>query len=109
MRRRGDFTVHIANEDHESASKDGRILSMVPVFKSRFYVFGEHLSWLVKRFIDYGLASDMHDDVEDAFQKAHRNLGNPDSDAVKRLDSLKPVYIKPVEPQNSFKGNWITG
>ncbi len=107
MRRRQDFTVNICNEDHESSSKDGRILSMIPVFKTRFYMFGEHLSWLVKRFIDYGLASDMHDDVEDAFQKAHRNLGNPDRDSAKRLNSLMPVYIKPVEPSEAYKGNWI--
>jgi hypothetical protein len=65
------------------------------------------LGWLVKRFIDYGTASDMHDDIEDAFQKMHRNLATPDKTAVHRLKTLMPIYIKPVEPVQTFNGNWI--
>ena len=110
MRRRNKYSVHISHMDHETANKRGRILSLVPVFKTRHYIFGEHLSWLVQRFIDYGMASDMHDDVEDAFQKMHRNLAMPNKDDdVKAIKILKPMYTIPVEPKQSFKGNWITG
>ena len=108
MRRRKRF-INIANEDHESVRKESRILSLLPVFKSGFWMFGNHLQWLVQRFLDYGLASDMHDDVEDAFEKMHRSVILPGEQEYKQLKEI-PAYEKSekvVEPQDNFEGNFL--
>ena len=107
MRKKDDYSVNIAYEEHESTNKKGRILSLVPVFKAGFYVWPNHLDWLVQRFINYGLASDIHDDVEDAFQKMHRNLSNPYREDYSKLQQIKPRYIKPVEPAK-LEDSWVT-
>jgi hypothetical protein len=109
-RRIADFSVNIAYEQHESKNKAGRILSLVPVFKSRFYMFGEHLSWLARRFCDYGISPDMHDDIEDAFEKAHRNLVYPAKDTSIKLQRISPIIrkIKPVEPVPIIEGSWLS-
>lgn len=108
MRRRNKW-INIANEDHESTRKDSRILSLLPVFKSGYWVFGNHLQWLIQRFLDYGLASDMHDDVEDAFEKMHRGAIPPSEDIYKRLVNI-PAYStqRVVEPGKPFQGNFLT-
>jgi hypothetical protein len=108
MAERNDFSVRIAYEEHESKEKKGRILSLEPVFKTGFYNWGTHLDWLVQRFVNYGLASDVHDDVEDAFEKMHRNISRPMQKQYDKLRDIKPVYIKPVEPEETFNGSWVT-
>ena len=108
MQQENDFCVRIAFEEHESKEKKGRILSLEPVFKNKFYAWGQHLDWLCQRFTNYGLSSDVHDDVEDAFQKMHRNLSKPTTHQYDKLRDIKPIYIKPVEPAEVFTGNWYS-
>ena len=104
MTRRKDFSIDIAHEDHESQSKDARIMSMHPVFKSQFYEFREDQQWVIQRWIDYGLASDMHDDMEDAFQKAHRNLEHPYEYHYEQIEKIPSIHV--VEPPKLIEGSW---
>ena len=107
MTRRNRF-INIPFEEHESARKDARILSLLPVFRAGFWMFGNHLEWLKQRFLDYGLASDMHDDVEDAFEKMHRNVRMLTFEDHKRLQQIPALHVKVVEPVEEFKGNFAT-
>ncbi len=107
MTRRGKF-INIPFEEHESVRKDARILSLLPVFRTGFWMFGNHLSWLVQRFLDYGLASDMHDDVEDAFEKMHRNVRMLTFEDDSKLMQIPSLHVKVVEPVNDFKGDFLT-
>ena len=107
MRRRNKY-INIPFEEHESVRKDARILSLLPVFRTGFWMFGNHLTWLTQRFLDYGLASDMHDDVEDAFEKMHRNIRILTSDDDSKLLNIPALHVKVVEPVNEFKGNFAT-
>ena len=105
-RRRLDFSVSIAFEEHESQNKMGRILSLVNPFKSRFWMFPEHLQWGINRFVNYGLATDIHDDFEDAFQKMHRNAGKPSPQEAIKLEVMNPIQKVHVVQPSKFKGNW---
>ena len=107
MLARNDFSINIAHEDHESKNKRGRILSLVPVFKSGYYTFGNHLDWLIKRFTEYGTAPGMHDDIEDAFEKMHRNLARLNENSINYINKIMP-YQHVVEPAKKASGNWYT-
>ena len=109
MQRRLDFAPNIANMRHETANKVGRILSLVPVFRTHFYSFSEHLQWLISMFLNYGL-TDGHDDVQDAFEKMHAGLVTPEKKTFDDLEMVMPIYKRGriVEPPTIFEGNWAT-